>query len=253
MIHPKYMKSFTKLEKYLGSVKLAIILISLFTVAMILGTFLESYYGTEFAARVVYKTIPFMLIQLFMGISILYAVYLRLPPKKTYYGFYTIHAGLILIIGGSVVTYIAGIDGNITLPPLVAKRDIRLSSDVFKMTNLETKEVSVYELPNVAFETHIGAKNDGITLEKYFPYSDKFISWVRPTKKTIIDPTQHSSEYFITNDNVSEKFILSLHPEAFEFKSNIKLGPLNIHYLPSKIGKCFKNESKSKVIIWNSI
>ena len=138
------MKSFTKLEKYLGSLKFAIILITLFTVAMILGTFLESYYGTEFAARVVYKTFPFMLIQLLMGVSILYAVYLRLPAKKRYYGFYTIHAGLILIIGGSVVTYIAGIDGNITLPPLSAKREIKLPSDVFKMTNLDTKEVSVY-------------------------------------------------------------------------------------------------------------
>ena len=115
------MNSFTKIEKYIGSLKFAIVQISLFTIAMIIGTFLESYYGTEFAARVVYKTVPFMLIQFLMGLSILYAAYLRLPPKKRLYGFYTIHAGLILIVGGSVVTYLAGIDGNITLPPLTPK------------------------------------------------------------------------------------------------------------------------------------
>ena len=161
------MKSFTKIEKYIGSLKFAIILISLFTIAMIIGTFFESYYGTDFANRTVYKTVPFMLVQFMMGISILYAAYLRLPPKKRLYGFYTIHTGLILIIGGSVVTYIAGIDGNITLPPLSPKREIKLNEDIFKITNLNTKEVTTYDLPNTPFEKVLGAKNGDLILENY--------------------------------------------------------------------------------------
>jgi hypothetical protein len=244
------MKLFTKLEKYIGSLKFAIILISLFTIAMIVGTFLESYYGTEFANRTVYKTIPFMLVQFMMGLSILYAAYLRLPPKKRLYGFYTIHAGLILIIGGSVVTYIAGIDGNITLPPLTPKRDIKLSDDIFKITNLDTKEVTTYDLPNTAFEKILDAKNGDLLLENYLPYSDKTLEWVAPSNEL----ERHiSSQYFLSNDNVSEKFILSLHPEAFEFKSNLKLGPLNIHYLPEPIAPCFIKKSESKIIFWDSV
>ena len=244
------MKSFTKIEKYIGSLKFAIILISLFTIAMIIGTFFESYYGTDFANRTVYKTVPFMLIQFMMGISILYAAYLRLPPKKRLYGFYTIHAGLILIIGGSVVTYIAGIDGNITLPPLTPKREIKLNEDIFKVTNLDTKEVTTYDLPNTAFEKVLNAKNGDLTLENYLPYSDKTLKWVQPSNKI---EKHNSSQYFLSNDNVSEKFILSLHPEAFEFKSNLKLGPLNIHYLPTAIAPCFGKKSESKIILWDSV
>jgi len=243
------MKSFTKIERYIGSLKFAIILISLFTIAMIIGTFFESYFGTDFAARTVYKTIPFMIIQFLMGLSILYAAYLRLPPKKRLYGFYTIHAGLILIVGGSVVTYIAGIDGNITLPPLTAKREIKLNEDIFKITNLDTKEVITYDLPSTPFEKVLNAKNGDIVLENYLPYSDKTLEWVFPSTKS----DRHiSSEYFLSNDNVSQKFILSLHPEAFEFKSNLKLGPLNIHYLPAAISPCFSKKSPSKIIFWDS-
>lgn len=244
------MKSFTKIEKYIGSLKFAIILITLFTVAMIIGTFFESYYGTDFANRTVYKTIPFMLVQFMMGISILYAAYLRLPPKKRLYGFYTIHAGLILIIGGSVVTYIAGIDGNITLPPLTPKREIKLNEDIFKITNLNTKEVTTYDLPNTPFEKVLGAKNGDLILENYLPYSDKTLEWVDPSSS---GEKHISSQYFLSNDNVSEKFILSLHPEAFEFKSNLKLGPLNIHYLPSAIAPCFGKKSNSKIILWDTV
>ena len=185
-----------------------------------------------------------------MGLSILYAAYLRLPPKKRLYGFYTIHAGLILIVGGSVVTYLAGIDGNITLPPLTPKRDIKLSEDIFKITNLTTNEVTTYELPSTAFETFLDAKNGDIILEDYLPYSDKNLKWVMPTNNNI--ETFISSEYFLSNDNVSEKFVLSLHPEAFEFKSNLKLGPLNIHYLPAPIARCFAKKSASKLILWDS-
>jgi len=48
--------NWNKIERFLGSLKLAVILILLFAVAMVIGTFLESYYGTDFANRTVYKT-----------------------------------------------------------------------------------------------------------------------------------------------------------------------------------------------------
>ena len=246
------MKSFTKLERFIGGMKLAIVLILLFTVAMIAGTFIESYYGTEFAGRTVYKTIPFMLLQFMMGLSIIYAVYLRLPPKKRLYGFYTIHAGLILIVGGSVITYIGGIDGNITLPPLSPKRDVKLSEDLFKVTNLETSEVTTFELPNTAFKKYIGASYEDFTLEEYLPYSEKKLTWGPSKNKYIPRNINQSSEYFLSNDNVSQDFILSLSQEAFEFKSNMQLGPLNIHYLPSAIADCFIKPSKNQMIIWDS-
>ena len=59
-----------KVERTIGGLKFAVIIILCFTVAMIIGTFLESYYGTDFANRTVYKSFIFMLIQFGMLMSI---------------------------------------------------------------------------------------------------------------------------------------------------------------------------------------
>ena len=219
---------------------------------MIVGTFFESYYGTEFANRTIYKTVPFMLVQVLMGLSILYAAFLRLPPKKRLYGFYTIHFGLILIVGGSFLTHLAGIDGNITLPPLTPKRDILLNSDQVKITNLNTKEVTTYALPDVAFETELNDSKDNITIKKFLPYSEKSLIWSEFKGNEISNYLDSSAEYYLSNGNVDQQFVLSLNPKAFDFKSNLQLGPLNIHYLPTPIGPCFAKEFPSKIIIWNA-
>jgi len=244
--------NFSNIEKFVGSLKFAIVLITLFTIAMIIGTFFESYYGTEFANRTVYKTLPFMLLQVLMGLSILYATYLRLPPKKRLYGFYTIHSGLILIVGGSFITHFSGIDGNITLPPLTPKRDIVLNSDQIRITNLNTKEVITYDLPDTAFETDINSSKDQISILKFLPYSEKTLQWRTENSSNLASSFNSSSEYFLSNGNVSQDFVLSLHPKAFDFKSNLQLGPLNIHYLPAPLATCFGQNNNSKIILWNS-
>ena len=81
---------YEKIEKKIGTLKFAVIIISLFSIFMIVGTFIESYYGTDFANRIIYKRWPFMLIQLSIFLSIFFAAMLRLPPKKRLYGFYRV-------------------------------------------------------------------------------------------------------------------------------------------------------------------
>ena len=173
-------------------------------------------------------------------------------PKKRLYGFYTIHSGLILIVGGSFLTHFAGIDGNITLPPLTPKREVKLDSDQVKITNMNTKEVLTYDLPDSAFETEINAKKDLISIKKYLPYSEKQLIWESVNSPSTLSSMKSSSEYYLSNGNVEQDFVLSLHPKAFDFKSNLQLRPLNIHYLPSPIAACFARQEKSKVIIWDS-
>ena len=60
-------------ERTIGSLKFAVIIMILFTLGMTIGTFLESYYGTDFANRMIYKTFWFMGIQFFMFLSIVFA------------------------------------------------------------------------------------------------------------------------------------------------------------------------------------
>ena len=242
-----------KTGRFLGSLKFAIVVISLFTLGMILGTFLESYYGTDFANRLVYKTTPFMLIQFGMFLSIIFAAVLRLPPKKRLYGFYVIHSGLIIIGLGSLITYIAGVDGQISLAPNEPNRQVILSKDILKITypNLG-KQVSTY-LPYSAFATDMNEIYEDIKIKQFIPFAEGKFVWANPINKYPHSTPTQSSKYHFKNAFAEQDFILTVHPEAGnDFQSSFSMGPLTLTYYPENIAKCFESSSLSGVIIWNT-
>ena len=51
---------FHKIERFVGGLKFAVISLLAFATLLTVGTFIESYYGTEFANRFLYKSFPFM-------------------------------------------------------------------------------------------------------------------------------------------------------------------------------------------------
>ena len=155
----------TKVEKFIGSLKFAVIIISIFSIFMIVGTFVESYNGTEFANRLIYKSWPFFLVQGCMLLSIIYATFLRLPYLKRLSGFYMIHAGLIILGMGSVITYYAGLDGTITLTPNHPVRTIDLPKQIIKISYIDKKEVIEYSLPYNAYSTDINQTYNNIKLK----------------------------------------------------------------------------------------
>jgi len=248
----KWTQRYQKAEDFLGSLKFAVIIILCFTSFMIAGTFVESYYGTEFAGRLIYKTWPFMTIQGLMFLSILFAAFRRLPPKKRLYGFYTIHSGLIIIGIGSVATYIAGIDGSIFLPPNTPNREITLSNDVFRMQMPDSGRVIIKKLPNTVFSSVLDVSHEDLKLLDYYPYADKEFHWADSEETYPAEQSVHSGRYIVSNPNVSQDFTLSLHPEAQEFESSLTMGLLTVHYLPETLAPCFNKSPASKVVLWDS-
>ncbi len=236
---------FQKLEKSLGGLKFAVILILIFSVFMIVGTLLESSSGADFANRVIYKQPAFMLVQFGMFLSILFAAFVRLPPKKRLYGFYTIHTGLILLGCGSFITWYAGIDGNIALTQNNPSRLVELTEDIFFLEDVANGKVYTKKLPNTAFTKDLDLEIMGIKLKRYLPYSDNKLEWMESGKKI------PSSQYLLFNQNMTQDFVLSLNPEASDFQSSLTMGKLNIHYLPEELANCFKIDSPSKLVIWN--
>lgn len=242
---------YNRLEKTIGSLKFAVIIIALFSLAMIVGTFVESYNGTEFAGRVVYKTWPFMLLQFCMFLSILFATFQRLPPKKRLYGFYVIHTGLIMIGAGSAITYVAGIDGNIHLPPNSPARQIMLPNDVLKVVYPNDDKTITLPLPSTGFKTNLDKTWDEFEFADYYPYADKVFTWQNEQRAYPQTAPRHTSEYLISNPMVTEKFFLSIHPEADDAKATLTLGPLSVNYLPAPLGPCFVKNNPSQVILWD--
>ena len=246
---------FLRTERLVGGLKFAVVVITLLALGMIAGTLLESYYGTDFANRVIYKNWPFITLQFLMFLSILFAAFLRLPPRKRLYGFYTIHGGLILLGSGSLVTYLSGIDGQLHLPPLVPSREVVLDDDVLLVTLPDEGRQVKYLLPYKAFPTQLEAEYSSLnmTLLSYLPYSESVLSFKDASlaNDTVLPLERHSSHYKLQNDNISQDFWLSLHPQAKSFSSSLTLGPLSIHYLPSSLADCLSHPSKSQMVLWN--
>ncbi|MBT6325975.1 MAG: hypothetical protein HOJ35_08395 [Bdellovibrionales bacterium] len=240
----------TKIEKFIGSLKFAVIIISMFSIFMVVGTFVESYSGTEFANRLIYKSWPFFLVQGCMLLSIIYATFLRLPFVKRLYGFYIIHTGLIILAMGSIITYYSGLDGTITLSPNNPVRTIDLPKQIIKINYVDKKEIIEYDLPYNAYSTDINKTYNNIELKRYYPFSKNTLIWTdSPKESGLINSS--STQYLIYNKNIDQKFTLSLNKLATKFETSISMGLLNIHYLPSEISNCISLNNKSKYIFWN--
>lgn len=238
---------YRKVELFFGSLKFAVVIILLFAIALAYGTFMESYHGTDYANRLVYKSFWFMAIQFGMFLSILFATLIRLPPKKHLYGFYVIHAGLIIIFVGSYITYQSGVDGTITLTPNLPARQIQVNEDEFKIRfPSQGKEVTL-SLPYTAFEKELGYEYEGITVTRMLPFAENKESWI-PVK--VEDPNQSSSRYRIYTENFGEFITMSLHPLS-DFGNTKQMGPLNVHYMPQSLAECFGQNTSHGLIVWN--
>lgn len=241
---------YKKFESIFGSMKFAVVIITLFAITLGYGTFMESYHGAEFANRLVYKSWWFMLLQLMMFISIVVATIVRLPMKKRLYGFYTIHLGLITIFIGALVTYINGIDGSLELMPNTPSRKVIINEDFLKITLIEEQKSIKFNLPFSAYPTKMdGNYNEYIKVKEYIPSAKLETLW---QKSNLPEGTiAHGSSYMIFNNNMNQDFTMSLDPNS-DFKSTQKLGLLNIHYMPITLYKCFTSDSKSGFLIWNT-
>lgn len=239
---------FRSLEKILASLKFAVVIITFFAIALVVGTFIESFNGTIYAQKVIYKSWWFMGLQGLMFLSILSATLVRLPLRKALYGFYTIHAGLIILFIGSFITYVNGVDGQLELVPGRPSNRIILPQDVLKIHYVREGKSTLVELPTSAFPSEMNFKYKDVTILKYIPTADNETIW----KKSELDQetTDHSGVYRIYNENFGQEFTLALNPNS-DFESMTKLGPLNIHYMPENLYKCFIRPSENGFVIWH--
>jgi hypothetical protein len=243
----KITSTYRKIELFFGNLKFAVVIILLFALTLGYGTFMESYHGTDYANRLVYKSIWFMAIQFGMFLSILFATLIRLPLKKHLYGFYVIHLGLIILFLGSYITYQSGVDGTVTLSPNLPAREIQINEDEFKIQfPARGKEVTV-TLPYTASEKKLGYEFEGITLGRFLPFAETILEWT-PVK--IADGTHSSTRYRLYNENFGEFITLSLHPLS-DFNNTQQLGPLNVHYLPATLAECFGTNTQDGLIVWS--
>lgn len=105
----------SQLFKLLASLKLAVLLIVLLGGVLAVATILEAEKGREFAQWYVYGSHWFTGLLALLGINILAATLIRFPWKKHQTGFVVTHAGLLVLLFGSIQTFVGGVEGQVAV------------------------------------------------------------------------------------------------------------------------------------------
>ena len=101
--------------RLLASLKLAVTLIVLLAAILAAATFVESDQGRDYARWYFYTQTWFVVLLGMLGVNILSATLIRFPWKPRQFGFVVTHAGLLVLLAGSIVTFNYGVDATISL------------------------------------------------------------------------------------------------------------------------------------------
>ncbi len=99
----------------LASLNVAVAVILLLAAVIAAGTVLETKYGRPYSQWFVYHSGWFLGLLGLLAASVFCAAYVRFPWKRHQTGFVITHAGLLVLLGGSILSYWRGIEGQIVL------------------------------------------------------------------------------------------------------------------------------------------
>jgi hypothetical protein len=104
-----------KLSRWLGSLQVAVVSLSLFALVLAIGTCVESWYSDKLAKDLVYRAWWFNLLLFVLGLNIFFAAVKKWPWKKHQTGFLITHVGLLLLVTGGLLTGLGGTDTTMAL------------------------------------------------------------------------------------------------------------------------------------------
>lgn len=107
--------SFRQTAKFLGSLKLAVALLTVLAAVLTVATFYEARTSTQAVTAQVYRSWWFNVLLGALGVNLATAAALRWPWRRQQIGFAVTHAGLILILGGCSAAFHFGTEGMMGL------------------------------------------------------------------------------------------------------------------------------------------
>lgn len=182
-----------KIFRFLCSLKLAVlIIIALGTIAGI-GTIVEARYDTYTAQKLVYHSWYMYVVLGMLCVNLTAVIVDRYPWQKRHIGFISAHVGIIILLVGSYITHVSGVDGTMAFEvgdknKYVVTRDTEVV--VYHLKDLENAE-KIFS-SDVDFLLHSPKKNplvisteEGkITMHDYMPYATEETSITATDKVT---------------------------------------------------------------------
>lgn len=128
---------FQKIFKFLASLKLAVILLISLSAILSVATWLEAKYDAKTAAHMVYGSWWFYLFLFMLGVNVLAAALIRYPWKRHQTGFVIVHLGIIVILVGSFITWLWGLEGSMQLAEGQQASTVQLDQSQLAMQTLK--------------------------------------------------------------------------------------------------------------------
>ena len=104
-----------KIYKIMASVKVAVVLLATLAAILAIATFYESLYDSKTAQHLVYGSPWFAGFLVVLFVNVLCSAAVRFPWKGYQTGFVVTHLGILLILTGSLQTWLSGVDGQMPI------------------------------------------------------------------------------------------------------------------------------------------
>jgi hypothetical protein len=155
----------------------------------------------------------------------------RIPFRRKLLGFYVVHVSILIILLGSLVTKVQGIDGTVELTQEQATDEVRLSEDRVYFGNGSVE--AGFVLPETVRETRMDevvslGKGTKIRAIRYLPYAEATPNW-------IYEENAWSSVWTLKNSRVEQQLTLST---AGQTSAN--LGPLAVELVNPEVFSLLK-------------
>jgi hypothetical protein len=120
-----------QIYKFFSSIRLAVILIVMLGGMLATATYYESVYDTKTAQHLVYQSKFFAAFLGLLFINIFCSTSIRYPWKKHQVGFVITHLGILLLLIGSAVTMVVGVEGSLSIEEGNAASRILMDQPIF--------------------------------------------------------------------------------------------------------------------------
>ena len=135
---PWIVRAFHTVYRFFASLKLAVISLSMLAGVLGYATFFEKWYGASAVQQYIYQSPGFAILLAFLGMNILCAALIRFPWTKRQTGFVITHAGLLVVLVGSLISLNYTFDGQLGMVEGDESADIvRIDHPAFRVQPLD--------------------------------------------------------------------------------------------------------------------
>jgi hypothetical protein len=171
------------------SLKLAVLVIASLAVTLSVATVLESLHDAKTAQYYVYRAAWFYGLLGLLGLNILAVALSRLPWKRRHTPFLMAHAGILMILVGSWITYREGLDGSLQVSEGEVNSAVELDQHVLLLKEGEQYRTVPFDwMPVAVAEKFSGREfpDFGIRVDRFIPDAEprvRFVEVAGPTSE----------------------------------------------------------------------